>query len=402
MEVIILKKRWTKKRHYIIVSILRPFFWLFFKLKYRLKYKSYKLPKEGALILSNHSMTMDPFLIGMLFNKNLYYMTSKDLFQKKFVGKLIKFLVNPIPKEKSNKGDISAIKNCISVSKENGSICIFPEGNRTFSGRLGYIDKSIVKLTKLLKKPLILCNIVGGYPSDPRWSKRRRRGRLSVSVKKVLSYEEYKVLSDEELFKLIIDNLTVDDFSLGIKFKGKDKAEYLESILYICPVCHKLHKLYTKGNKIICQECHSEFIYNEDLLLTSNDERFKLKNVFEWYNYQIDFVKDKLYEDNEIIYQDDIELYEPVLFEKKRLIGIGKVYLYNNFFKFELENENIILDFKDIFECTLVGRKKLNIYYQDRIYQIFKNRRTNLIKYMHMFYIIRNRLGGDNNGFIGI
>ena len=124
MEVIILKKRWTKKRHYIIVSILRPFFWLFFKLKYRLKYKSYKLPKEGALILSNHSMTMDPFLIGMLFNKNLYYMTSKDLFQKKFVGKLIKFLVNPIPKEKSNKGDISAIKNCISVSKENGSICI--------------------------------------------------------------------------------------------------------------------------------------------------------------------------------------------------------------------------------------------------------------------------------------
>ena len=76
-------------------------------------------------------------------------------------------------------------------------------------------------------------------------TKRRRRGRLSVSVKKVLSYEEYKVLSDEELFKLIIDNLTVDDFSLGIKFKGKDKAEYLESILYICPVCHKLHKLYT-------------------------------------------------------------------------------------------------------------------------------------------------------------
>ena len=31
-------------------------------------------------------------------------------------------------------------------------ICIFPEGNRTFSGELGYIDYSIVKLIKKINK----------------------------------------------------------------------------------------------------------------------------------------------------------------------------------------------------------------------------------------------------------
>ena len=50
----------------------------------------------------------------------------------------------------------------------------------------------------------------------------------------------------------------------------------------------------------------------------------------------------------------------------------------------------------------LIKRLEMNIYYQDKVYQIFKNERTNLLKYMHTFYIIKNRKVGDNNGFIGI
>ena len=396
------KKKWIKVRHFIIVSIIRPFFWLFYKIKYRLKIKPTKLPKEGALILSNHVMTLDPFLIGLQFNKNLYYMTSKDLFQKKFVGKLIKFLVNPIPKEKSNKGDISAIKNCLSIAKENGNICIFPEGNRTFSGKLGNVDYSIVKLVKLLKKPLIICNIIGGYPSDPRWSRKRRRGRLEVKIRKELSYDEYKNLPNDDLYKLIVDSLKVDDYSLNISFKGKKKAEYLESILYICPLCKKENMISTKNNNIICSCCESVIEYNEDLSLSCINENFVFKNVSEWYNFQIQEISNKLYVENEIIYEDEIEVYEPILYQKKKLIGKGKVYLYNNCFKFVLDKKEIILDFEDIFDVTLLGRKKMNIYYKDKVLQIFKDRRTNLMKYMQMYYTIKNRKEGINNGFIGI
>lgn len=397
-----MKNKWRKNRHYIVISILRPIFWLLFKIKFRLKYNKHKLPKEGALILSNHTMAMDPFIVGMLFNKNLYYMTSKDLFQKKFVGKLIRFLVNPIPKEKSNKGDITAIRQCVQVSKENGNICIFPEGNRTFNGKLGYIDISIVKLVRLLKKPVYLCNIIGGFASDPRWSKKRRRGNMEVKVRQILTYEEYSKLNDNDLYNLIINSLTVDDYSLNINFKGKDKAEYLESILYICPICKKEHVLYTKGNDIICNHCHNIVTYNENLTLSCNNQEFKFNNVLDWYNYQIDIIKEKEYEDYEIIFNDEIEVYEPIMFKKKKLIGKGKVYLYNSYFRFEFENEIMILKFEDISDCTLLGRKKLNIYYKDKIYQLFKDRRTNLMKYMHVFYVIKNKKGENENGFIGI
>ena len=396
------KQTWTKKRHYIVTRILLPFFWLHFKIKYRLKLKKEKLPSEGAIILCNHTMTLDPVLIGLKFDKNLYYMASKDLFQKKFIGKALEFLVNPIPKEKSNKGDMAAIKMCLKVAKENGNICIFPEGNRTFSGKLGNIDFSIVKLIKLVKKPLIICNTSGGYPSDPRWAKKGRKGHLEIITKKVLQYEEYKDMSNEELYDVIIENLQSNDHLLDTSFKGKKRAEFLERILYMCPVCKKEHTIHSLDNHVYCSHCNTKIEYREDTTLNSENPDFKFKYIHEWYDYQVEVLKNREFRDEEIIYQDEIEMYEPQLFKKKKFIGKGKVSLYNNYFQFNFEDEEIILNFDDIYVITLLGKKKMNIYYQDKVYQIFKDERTNLIKYMHTFYIIKNRRAGDINGFIGI
>mgnify|MGYP003300227598 CR=1 FL=1 len=44
----------------------------------------------------------------------------------------------------------------------------------------------------------------------------------------------------------------------------------------------------------------------------------------------------------------------------------------------------------------------MNIYYKDVVYQVYNDRRTNLIKYMHVFYIEKNKIGGNTDGFIGI
>jgi len=398
------KNSWIKLRHKIVVGILRHVFKLMFRIKNRLKTKTTKLPDEGSIILSNHVTALDPFVVGTKFNKNLYYMASKDLFQKRFVGKVIKFLVNPIPKEKSNKGDLAAIKMCVQVAKENGNICIFPEGNRTFSGKLGNIDYSIVKLVKMLKKPLYLVNIVGGYPSDPRWSNKRRKGKMDVVINKKLEYEEYKDLSNDELYNLIVSSLSVDDHSLNVLFKGKKKAEYLESILFTCPICGKEHSIYTEGNYIMCKNCDLQIEYKEDLTLhpVKDTQVINFKYVYEWYDYQIELLKSREYEDEEVIFEDDIEVYEPRMFKSKTFIGKGKVSLYNNSFKFKFENEELELDFNDIFIVTLLGRKKMNIYYKDKIYQLYNNRRTNLIKYMFVYYIIKNRKEGIENGFIGI
>lgn len=392
---------WCKFQHKIIIEIARPIFWLIFKFKYNCHLKRKKLPKEGSIILSNHQMTLDPFGVGLNFDKPLYYMASSDIFQNKITGKLIKFAVNPIPKQKSNKNDIAAIKACMQVAKENGNICIFPEGNRTFSGQLGNIDYSIVKLIKKLKKPLILMNIKGGYGSDPRWGNKSRKGKLDIFIRKKVELDELEKLTNDELYSLIKENLTVDNYSEHIEYKGKNLAEDLERILYICPICKKHHTLSSKGNVVTCSSCNTEFKLNEDLTLSSENKDFKFNYIHEWYDYQIEVIKNKEYDDK-MIYQDQVELLITKEGKPKEKVGKCLMELYKDDLIFNFENNQIKLNFDEISAMTLVGKKKMNIYHKENTYQVLNNSKTNFIKYMHLHYVLKNRKEGIEDGFIGI
>lgn len=393
---------WCKKRHSVVTAIIRPIFKIFFTFKFNFKAKAEKLPSEGAIILSNHTTLWDPFLIGLRFNKPLYYMCSAHMFQNKFIGKLIKFLVNPIPKEKGNKGDVAAVRSCLKIAKENGNICIFPEGNRTFDGRICNIEDSIVKLIKHTKKPLIICNILGGYGSNPRWGNATRKGKLEVKVKRIYPYDEIKTMDNDELYKKIVSDLTVDEYSLNAKYKSKRRAECLESILHICPICKKEHTLYSKGHTIYCSACGNKVTYNEDLTFTCENSDFRFKYVHEWYDYQIGKIKNQEFEKGQLIYSDTVEIYKPQFSKKRELVGVGEIRLFEDRLEFELDKVSLRFNLENIDTVTLIGNKIMDVYNDNITYRIIGKHKTNLIKYMHMFYILREKRTAKINGFIGI
>lgn len=395
---------WCKRRHKIVTAIIRPIFKFHFKSKYNLNVRIFKEIDYPALILSNHVTSLDPFIVGSYFKQPLYYMASTDLFQHFFLGKLIKFLVNPIPKMKSKKSDLTAIKSCIKVAKENGTICIFPEGNRTVTGKLGNVDKSIAKLAKSLKLPIVLFNIHGGYGTEPRWGKGVRKGKMHCEVRKVLSYDDYKDLELDELYDIIVENLSVDDLNYYDRYKSSKNAMYLERVLYVCPECGAFHTLKSKGNIISCVKCGLQTTYQSNLTFISDNNNFKFKNVHEWYNYQIDVVMNKDYINNECIYEDDVYLTMPRLYKSKKKLGYGKIKIYPDRFEVCVKNtkECYVFEFENIEAVTYLGKKKMNIYYKGVTYQVFDKIDSNFLKYVHIFYILRNKGEGKNDVFIGL
>ena len=66
---------WCKKRHKIIVNLLRPIFALFLRIKYGLKREKYPHIINGVdlrksvMVLCNHSTTFDPFIVGLNFRQ---------------------------------------------------------------------------------------------------------------------------------------------------------------------------------------------------------------------------------------------------------------------------------------------------------------------------------------------
>lgn len=393
---------WKRKRHKIVIEIFRPIFTWYFKHKYNCSFDEAVSFPEGALFISNHVTTMDEFMIGILSKEHLYYMANTDLFDHFILGKLIEFLVKPIPKQKSKKSDLAAIRNCCKIAKEGSSICIFVEGNRSFTGEGCYFDDSIAKLAKLLKKPVVICNILGGFGTDPRFAPKIRKGKMHVGIKKIYQADEVKNMSIEELYKAIKDGITVDNLNYHNEFKSKKSALYLERVFYKCPICGSLHTLCSKGNSLICYKCGLEVTYNPNLTLSSLNKDFQFKYVKDWYNWQIDEIKKLDIQDNDLIYQEKIELVEPRKYKTKKKIGKGIIKFYGDKLVFELKKKTLEFKFDEIEEMTILGKKKMNFYFDNKTYQFYGDKRINMIKYLNMFYLIRNRKRGDVSDFMGL
>ena len=146
------KKKWIKFRHRVISTLAYPFLKVWACCKYKIKIKRCK--KRGQyLILANHQTGFDQFFVGLTFKNPVYYVASEDLFSNGLSSRLIKYAVAPIPIKKQAT-DVRAVINCIQVAREGGSIAIFPEGNRTYSGATCHMNKSIAPLAKKLGLPI--------------------------------------------------------------------------------------------------------------------------------------------------------------------------------------------------------------------------------------------------------
>lgn len=393
---------WKRKRHKYIINFIRPIFRIILKRKYNCSFDKPISFENGAIFISNHVTTMDPFMIGMLSKEHIYYMANTDLFDHFIIGRLIEFLVKPIPKQKGKKSDLSAIKNCCKVAKEGSSICIFVEGNRSFTGELCYFDESIAKLVLLLKKPVVICNILGGYGSEPRFSKGIRKGKMHVGIKKIYNEEEIKNMSVEQIYDEIKRGISVDNLNYYNQYKSKNRALFLERVLYVCPICGALHTLYSKKNSVICTNCGHEVIYNEDLTFTSKNPNFKFKYVKDWYNYQIERLKMMDIKDDDLIYKENVILVNPRKYKSKKRIGKGILYFYGDKMHFELAKMSMDFKFDDIEAMSILGKKKMNFYVEGKTYQFFGDKRINMIKYLTAFYLIKNRKRGNDDGFMGL
>ena len=261
---------------------------------------------------------------------------------------------------------------------------------------------SIVKLIKGLKKPLVICNIEGGYGTEPRWGRGVRKGKMKASIKHVYPFDEIKSMDNDELYKLVIDSITVDDYHFYESYKSKYRAEYLERVLYICPICKKMHTIYSKENKVYCKECGLEVEYLENLSLVGNKKDFSFQNVSDWYNFQIEFVKQIESFNEDVIYCDQVKAFSPQMYHSKIKLGTGTLKMYQDRFELDLDKMNEVLYFNEIDAVTILGKKKMNIYVGDNTYQVFYDDKTNFLKYLHLFYIIKNKGVESNDEFLGL
>lgn len=400
------KRKWIKFRHKVIRNFAYMILYPYVKLKYNIKiHKFTAQQKRPYLILLNHQTPFDQFFVGMSFKGPIYYLATEDIFSQGFLSSVIRYAVAPIPIKKQTT-DASAVMNCIRITREGGTIAIAPEGNRTYSGKTEYMNPAIAGLAKKLGLPILLYRIEGGYGAEPRWTDKVRKGKMEAFVSEVINPEEYKELTNEQLMKRIKNGLYVNEAKKDVLFKSKKRAEYLERAIYVCPFC-KLSTFHSNKNEITCQRCNKTVIYGEDKALYGKGFDFPFTFVNDWYEYQKDFINSldlTAYFDTPL-YEDTAELRQVIVYKKKLLLRKKSVInLFGNKITIDQKSENeLVLPFEEISAVSVLGKNKLNVYINDKIYQIKGSKRFNALKYVNIYFRWKNISRGDKNGeFLGL
>ncbi len=126
-------------------------------------------PKGPFILVLNHVSDIDPFLAHVFCPRLLSTMTKSSAFRFKVV-RILGPLVGAFPTLRF-RVDPQAVRVALRLLLRGKAVGVFPEGERSWDGKLRDIKMGTVKFLLKANVPVIPCGIVGTYNIAPRWGK---------------------------------------------------------------------------------------------------------------------------------------------------------------------------------------------------------------------------------------
>jgi 1-acyl-sn-glycerol-3-phosphate acyltransferase len=173
------------------------------------------VPRSGpVLLLANHESFLDPPLIGLAVRRKIYYLARKTLFRQATFGAYLRSMGTiPVDQEGVAK---EGLRTSIDLLQAGKALLIFPEGERTFTGKMSPFKPGIQLVLRKVPVPIVPIGVAGAYEAFPRRAKLPRFSPLfwsstgasvAISVGKPIPPQRYQAVGRDDLLDFLFQQV---------------------------------------------------------------------------------------------------------------------------------------------------------------------------------------------------
>ena len=159
--------------YWIVRAVFQPFFHLYFRLS---RVGREHIPDGPVIFAANHRSFLDPFIIGTMSRRPLYYVAKEELFKKPLQAWFLNSL-GAFPVSRGN-GDTETIETAKAILARGDSVLIFPEGTRVRPGPPGKAKRGVGRLVLETGVPVVPLALIGTTDVRRGWRIRPRKIRI--------------------------------------------------------------------------------------------------------------------------------------------------------------------------------------------------------------------------------
>ena len=172
--------------------------------------------------------------------------------------------------------DINLIRNIKYCIDKLGTVFVlFPEARYSLDGCTSYLPDSLGSLARMLKVPVVTLAIHGNFITCPQWNKINKGSYVEADMTCIVTADEVKTLSRDEINRRIRESFRYDDFrwqrERGIVIDHPERARGLHSLLYKCARCGAEGRMESGGTELWCPDCGARWEMKTDGSLEAAD-----------------------------------------------------------------------------------------------------------------------------------
>jgi len=360
-------------------------FWLFkavmpfisrrFNLHYDIPKEIRKLTRKGCVVIGNHAISWDPFMVNNAFRIGVHWVATEAIFRKTFARIFMYNFGAAIPKTK-NRSDMEMLKLLQGYIKLNRPVGIFAEGQQTWDGKGLPPMAGTAKLIRFLKVPVIFVKSEGAFLTKPRWTKLTRRNKITYRYSLGISAEEVKTMKVSEIQTRLEDLLNYDEYMMQkermIPLKSEKRAEHVELTLFTCSSCKSLGKMRSSGNKLRCSNCGMEVEVDEYGFFKDSGQKPYFESPVDWNSWQQEHLRGIMqqFPEDKPFCSDKIQLFTSRRRRPLVKAGQGTAELYRDRIEYTGDNgEKRIFKNKDYTGFNVFKQQNMEFYSNHLLYR---------------------------------